>query len=427
MKLPFSLVGAALLVLAHACPIQAQCFGDDGFAAGACCTTAASNLPVFPTLTVGGLGACILNCGVESQFNTQTTLAPQQVLCDYWLVGISIVTPTFTVGTPAGTVPLVAKYARTWTEFAGGPAGGTTLQVWRFLVNGDLTYSPSTASGPGCPIPLSALPPFSLPVHFIGNLDYALDCTTGQWQVAYTLTHLCPPESHAPFSQRFIPAAAGWLKRTYHFVGPANFAFGLCPAPSGPVIAEATRTSLGLLNPAIPYTCLHEVPVLQGNLLDQNVNCACTDPTPGPPPPRYTHQTLGAVEGCPGTVGAPIANFPGFGIPFMPTGLRALAIGSWLPVATSTYPGNKCVSLYLGILDSPGVCGPVGPPPALHAVSGVGTTGGNPVQLFSSPLPAFMPLEFLDLQNMLVLTPLGFTPGLGSLFASERIWSFNTP
>jgi hypothetical protein len=60
-------------------------------------------------------------------------------------------------------------------------------------------------------------------------------------------------------------------------------------------------------------------------------------------------------------------------------------------------------------------------------VSGIGTTGGFPVQLFSSSLPAFVPLDFLDLHNMLPLTAVGFVPGFGSLFASERVWSFNMP
>jgi hypothetical protein len=400
----------------------AQCPGNDGFSAGPCCTPASPTLPNFPTMTLNGLGACIRDCGVESQFNTVATLSPAQVLCDHWLFYLTISgPPSVTIG--AGNF-LVGKYDRTWLEF---PLPGTPpIQVWRFLVNGDLNYGLTTTSAPGCPIPLSAFPPFSLPVHYVGNVDYAFNCATGGWQVAYTLTHWCPPESHAPFSQRPIAAAAGWLKRTYHFVGPANFVFGLCPPPDGVIVAESCRKSFGLSNPAVPYTCLNESQVFQGNLQNVMNNCSCFDPTPVGPPPRYMHQSLNAFEIC-GGAGAPINSFGGFGIPFMPTGLRALMLGSWVPIAGGgTYPGTKCISIYLGIIEGPGVCPGPGPVIALNAVTGVGTTGGNVVQLFDSPTPTIAPLEFLDLQQMLVLTPFGFTPGLGSLFASERVWQFNT-
>jgi hypothetical protein len=419
----FAVLVLVVAALAPSATFAQVCPQNDGFSSGPCCTPATPNFPNFPTMTLTGLGACIRDCGVESQFNTVTTFSPQQVLCDHWLINLSITAPPAVA--IVGAQFLVAKYSRTWVEFP--VAGAAPIQVWRFLVNGDLVYSLSTAAGAGCPIPLSALPPFNLPVHYVGNVDYAFNCATGGWQVAYTLTHWCGPESHAPFSQRPLAAAAGWPKRTYHFVGPANFVFGLCPPPSGPVVAESARTSVGLLNPFIPYTCMNETQVIQGVLADVNQNCVCFDPTPLGPPPRYMHQTLNTYEFCAG-VAAPIVSFGGFGIPFMPTGLRALMLGSWLPVAAGGYPGNKCVSVYLGVLDSPGVCPPLPPPPGsnLHAVTGIGTTGGNMVQLLDSPTPAIAPLEFLDLQNMLVLTPAGFQIGIGSLFASEKVWNLNT-
>lgn len=410
-----------IAVVALTGPTFAQgCPQDDnfGFPLG-CCTPAAPNLPNFPTMTVGGLGACIRDCGVENQYNTQTTIAPTQLLCDYWIMGISIVAPTFVATTPT----LVAKYSRTWVEFP--VAGAAPLQVWRFLVNGDFTFPGSATAGAGCPIPLSAFPPFSLPVHYVGNVDYAFDCASGAWSIAYTLTHFCPTEMHAPFSARPIPVAGMWPKRTYHFVGPANFVFGLCAQPDGPLIAEDTRTSIGLTNPAVPYTCLRETQVVQGVLQNQFQNCACFDPSPIAPPARYVHQSLIASEVCAGAA-APIMNFGGFAIPFMPTGLRALMLGSYIPTPANPYPGNECITVYLGVLESPGLCVPPVAVPNLHAVTGIGTTGGFLSQLFNSTLPAFVPLEFLDLHNMLVLGPAGFTPGLGALFGSERVWNFNS-
>jgi hypothetical protein len=258
----------------------------------------------------------------------------------------------------------------------------------------------------------------------VGNVDYALNCGTGAWQIAYTLTHFCPTEMHAPFSARPIPAAAGWPKRTYHFVGPANFVFGLCAPPDGPIIADSTRTSEGLTTP-VPYTCLRESRVQQGVLQNAFQNCVCFDPTPVGPPPRYVHQTLNVTETC-AAAAAPILSFGAFGLPFMPTGLRALMIGSYVPVAGAvSYPGNECVSVYLGILESPGSCGPATPGGVIHAVTGIGTTAGFPVSLLDSPLTVIAPLDFLDLENMLLVTPGGFVPGLGALFVSERVWSFN--
>ena len=143
------------------------------------------------------------------------------------------------------------------------------------------------------------------------------------------------------------------------------------------------------------------------------------------PPARYTHQNLSTFEFC-GAVGAPIISFAGFGLAFMPTGLRALSIGNWIATTLPTYPGNKCLSVYLGVLESVGTC-PVPGSAAIHAVTGVGTTGGNLVGLLDSPLTVFQPYGFLDLEDMLVLTPGGFTPGIGSIFGSEHVWSFNTP
>lgn len=410
---------SCLVGLVAAAGAWAQCPSNDNLSGPNCCTPTFANVPVFPVMTVNGRGACVRDCGVESQYNTIATFAPNQVLCDYWFINVTITSP------PAVNIInqlLVAKYDRTWVEFP--VAGGAPIQVWRFLVNGDLVYSTSTATSAGCPVPLSALPPFNLPVHYIGNVDYAFDCGTGSWQIAYTLTHFCPTESHAPFSARPIAAAAGWPKRTYHFVGPANFVFGMCPAPSGPIVADTTRTSIGLTNPAVPYTCLRETQVVQGILQDIQQNCVCLDPTPVVPPPIYTHQQLNATETC-GGLGSPIASLP-LPLPALFTGLRALTIGFWTPVATQTYPNGKCISVYLGALQAPGLCPVATTAGAVHVVSGVGTTGGNPVQLFDSPLPVFAPLEFLDLHNMLVFTPpFTFAPGFGALFASERVWSFN--
>jgi hypothetical protein len=210
------------------------------------------------------------------------------------------------------------------------------------------------------------------------------------------------------------------MKRTYHFVTPANFSFAICPAPSGPVFAESVRHSLGLTTP-VPYQCLNEASVVQGFLQDVNQDCACQDPTPVLPPNRYTHQALNAFAICQG-LGSPITSMP-FGGP-LPTGLRALSIGSYTAVAAGGYPGVECVSLYIGILGYPGVCPAPGPASPIHAVAGIGTVGGFPAQLFDATAGVAV-TEFLDLENMLTLSN-GLNPGIGSLFASNIVWNLNT-
>ena len=96
-----------------------------------------------------------------------------------------------------------------------------------------------------------------------------------------------------------IGAINGYILTKWRFPG-ANFVFGLCPPPDGVIVAESTRQSYGLSNPAVPYTCLNESRVFQGNLQNVNQNCVCFDPTPVGPPPRYMHQSLNAFELCGG-------------------------------------------------------------------------------------------------------------------------------
>jgi hypothetical protein len=414
LRIPVVSVALAAVVLSGATIAQT----NDWFSAGACCTpVAGTSLPAFPGVTFGGRGASIADCGVEAQWGTAASLTPVQVLPDYWLIGIDIdAQPAFSVTNQT----LAAKYARTWIEYPSG-GGGAPLQVWRFLVNGDLVYSP----GPGATestVPKSALPPFNMPVHFVGNVDFALDLGTANWEVAYTLSHFCPQESHAWFSRRPIPEANLWVNRTYHFVGPANFQFdGVAGSPSGLIVGESARRSTGLVSGG-PYAVLSESGVHRGLVSDISYECVGGPGSSSANAPRYAHQWLGACsEFCPGGAIAPVASLP-IGLPTLPTGFRGLGLGVYVPAAGSQYPGQEYLSVYLGVLDSAGVCASPGSP-SVHAVTGVGTAGGHPVVLFDAPLPLFMPLKAIDLHDMNVLTPTGFVPGFGALFGSERVWS----
>ena len=407
-------VSVVCIAAAFSTAILAQFAQGDGFSGGPCCSTAVGTLPAFPTVTVGGLGASINNCGLESQFDISATLAPVQVLSDYVLITLTIdAQPAFSITNQL----LAAKYARSWIEVS---PTGAELQVWRFLVNGDLAYSAVAPAAAGTKIPLSTLPPHNLPAHFIGNVDFAKNLGTGTWEISYTLSHFCPVESHATFSQRPIGDASTWANRTYHFVGPSNFTFDAFPSPSGPIAGESARLSVGIVSGA-PYTTFKETGIHRGLVVDNTLDCVGGTGAPTANAPRYHHQALMICNEFCGNEAESIQSVP-IGLPTIPTGLRGLGIGKFVPAAGSHYPGEKYVSVYLGVLQSAGVCAAPGSP-SMHAVSGVATGGGNPVILFDLPLP-FNSWAALDLHDMNVLTPAGFTPGFGSLFGSERVWSF---
>jgi hypothetical protein len=398
-----------LLFASFGAPIaSAQFCGPDGLD-GPCCAAVAATLPAFPTLTSPALGASLLNCGVDCLWSTTATVTSAPVACDYDLFWISFASAAPTDPTLPPSV-FFGKYARTWTE--AGPTG--LLQVWRFLVNGSVSYAPPPPGTPpptACKVPFSALPPFALPVHYQGHLDYARNCATGAWSFALALTHLCPFEAHAPFSATPIALPPGVLPRTYHFVAPDNFTFGPGPSPEGTAVGDAQRSSI--LGPT-GYTCLAENPIASGTAATPYCDCPCSTAAG---PPTYHHQTLTAtVANCGVTETIAAVPIPGV----LPTGLRVHMFGSWSGgPAAPAYPGSKHVGHYMGVLSQidlcAGVAAPLGP---LHLVTGVGTTGGNPMTI-APTLPATT--VAIDLSNMLLFPTL--TPGMGGLFVSDRVWS----
>ncbi len=416
-------LGVLLFATTITADSTAQCFGNDGLSTGPCCAPSATNLPPFPPMQLGGRGACFNDCSLELQFPTQNVLISTQVLCDYLLVDFSLNSPSFAMPNQV----LVAKYARTWLEF---PTPGAVTQVWRFVINGDLNYSNVAPSAIGCPVPFSAVAPYNLPVNYFGHLDYALNCATGNWSCAYALTHFCPTDMHAPWSARPIAAASTWAKRTYHLVAPQNFDFtAFCEAPEGQIYGESARHSQ--LVPGLPYQCLNESPIHGGQLLTAQVLCACVGPSPTPPPSRYVFQTLNFQTACGFGVPQPTTALGGtVPIPgILPTGLCGMVIGRWVQGSVPSFPGDECVTCYLGVLNYTTPCpSPVGSN-SFHLIGGDGTTGGFAAQLFDTNVPIIPNPEFMDLANMLVIgSPIlpPFTPGYGALFASDEVWSFNT-
>jgi hypothetical protein len=427
-----SLAAACVLALWLA-PVGAQiglpCGQDDGFRVGPCCAPVQiTNLPQFPTLTSQGTYGCILNCALDAQFSQTVVVgAPIFVTCDLALLPVTCLpaspgAPGFVAAPVAPGLPpgLLAKYSRTWIEI---DATGTQRQVWRFLLNGDVSYMSVTAVGSPCPIPPCHMPPLSLPVHMVGSIDYARDCTTtvpptAPFQIALNLTHFDGCLNHAPFSAR--PLAGGaHPAREYALIAPANFVFGLSPEPAGPIVAEATRTSAIA---AAGYVCFSEAQIQQGQLLTQFTNCQ-TDtciPTPVINPPLWYHQALNGFTACNGAA-FPFNTLPA--PPVFPTGLMGLSLGAYVPAAVIGFPGGRSVISYYGVVNYPDPCNTY--PFPFHVVNGVGNVLQTAtIQLFGAPSPATLN-EMLDLQDSLLLQN-GLSLGIGAPFFAPIVWNINT-
>ena len=393
--------------------------GDDGFNLG-CCNIPQPNLPPLPPSQFQANYGCFNNCNLINNTPTGVTLtAPIFFQCDYALMTM---TATLAPGVTI-TGPILMKYSRTWSEI--DPITGLAAQVWRFLINTDATYLVTGPIGAICPVPVSALPPLGLPVHFNGHVDYICNPTAVSPTRLHTfsLSHLPACISHAPWSQRPLPAGAVPAAASYHLVGPAPFVFAAIPEPQGPVIEEAVRTSRLSLAP-FNYQCVTEASVLQGSLQTATQNCLCAPvlPVVGP----WKHQNLNLSICCgPATTGA--SSIPVPGTPVAPTGFVAMTLGTF-PSTIAGIPGRN-LTIYFGVMQYADPCNAANWP--IHVVVGVATSQ-VPGRLFPGPTAAtcspFTPAPFntfLDLQNVLPLTAGPLVPGYGSLFASDMVMNLN--
>lgn len=416
----FALI-AIMLVAASTVSAQTQCVGDDGFNVGCCNPVTNVNIPQFPPVQMTAVYGCIKDCNLEAQFNVNMQLsAPIMVACDYAIANLNVSSgpggPTF-----AGLV--ILKYSRTWLEHPPTPTG-QTRQVWRYLINTDVTFAATAAAAAPCPVPLAALPPLGQPIHMVGSVEYMAPCQpttpgTNPFSVSLSLTHVgCL--NHEFFSQRPLTGPAAAVDRVYALVAPANFAFNIQPEPAGQIIAEAVRPSP--ITPAAPYQCFGEARVGQGVLATQYRDCfTCGTPTPGLAG-AWAHQSFNATAFCASGAAAPMAGVPV--PPWFPTGMMALSLGNWVGINPAAWPGNRSLHVYYGIVQYTDPCTNGFP---FHLVTGIGNTNTDAASLFGNPLGIAVN-EFLDLQNMLVFDPPSgaFVPGIGEAFLSSLVWNLNT-
>jgi hypothetical protein len=403
------------------------CAGDDGLAGAPCCTPVTapvlpSGLPSWPVS--GSFSQDLLKCVVQgcssvTSFTGQLTTShiPVPGTRDYALVIVNIASD------PAGPAfgwngTLFAKYARTWLEPVAGSA--VDRQVWRYLLNGDLT--------PGAGAPPAPMPPHAAgdDTHWFGHVDYACETTsTGQtWLMLLSLHHLNGCISHNALSARPYSPGLGFAhgNHSYHMVSPgSNYS---CSAAANPpdngFTGESARST-----PLFPTSqVLGEGHLGTGSLSTASTTCTCVASTGSY---ERHNQTLSGTMTC----GATVASFSSFGplpAPLPPTGFVSFPAmsGTGQP---GTFPGNRDIWVHWGVLyfQDPCASSTVGLwDPAwdlLHIFHGVTTTGhsGNS---FDGTLTSS---KWMDLEDSFLLFDSGlagpYSLGWGAPFYSVFIWN----
>lgn len=412
MSISKSVLSALFGLLVWSGVSAAQCPTPDGLDGGPCCAQANLTLPGFPNFNQGALEICWKDCLVNS-------VVP---LTARWKnlnpVAGTIGGPLIQCGETQGTLELVApgpvvvwkgtlrfQYSRTWQE--AGP-GGFPLQVWRFLVNGDLrAVAPLTIP---CPIPACA-PAHGNLVRFSGYMDQARSCgvlPAAPFQRAWMLTHACD----------FIDHAAGFPRggvfhpdRSYSLVGPAA---GFVPGPIQPLegtpgspLEAMRRRKLGTAVPVTPALCEFEER-LNFTLLPSPPFCTCGLPGSA----QFLLGNLAVAGACGSAVVTP-------GGPLLP-GYLSMGIGSW--TIPATFPGVEAVRWNAGNYNyTDGCTGAV----QNEVFFGATTIGGYPAMQITLPptVPAILPPTFIDQSNS--LRPPGVGTVMNMPFISDHILNLN--
>ncbi len=384
---------------------SAQCPLPDKLDGGPCCTTAHPDVPDFPNFLIDSIEICWRDCNVDAVIPYRArwkkiNLLPVPAPCGTRFMSLELFDP---LGTLVWTGRLRLTYSRTWAETAPGP---TPLQVWRFLVNGDMSPTLGIAPIP-CPVPPCA-PANGNRVRFTGYLDYARSCTpVGGTQHAWMLTHACDMIDHHPLFPRggiFHP------DRSYSFVGPST---GFAPGPLTPTegtpgssLEDVRRLDYPLPGTTGPVQCEFEEQITFG-LLPQQQLCLCAT---GPALPQHLIARLDLAGVCGTSITTP-------GGPFLP-GFISMGIGTWtLP---GLYPGVERLRWNTGNYDYADPCIGVVRPEVFY---GVTTIDGYPATQVTSagvglPLPPF----FIDQANS--LTAAGATI-MNVPFQSNHILNLN--
>jgi len=394
-----SLALAAILAFA-APPAQAQC-GQDGLT-GPCCQPAVPTIPSIPAMTTDCRSICFNGCNVSQQFLDCVNLGALVPVGAGGLVYCGTYDLRFRVKT-CGTANFLwngvlrAHYTRTWLE--NPPAPANPLQVWRFTVNGDLLPTALLPTGP-CRKP--ACTSNYTRVYFSGHIDYALDCATGAWSVAFAITHGCDAIHHQPGTAR---PGVFHASRSFSIVGPGSTFVPMSVSPlmsDGPVQGEGLRRN----NWTAALTCEFEQGAGGGFFATTPQHCLCT---PGGPP-----QFIPTMVDVRGQCNSHAISNTAFG-PF-----QQMRIGSW--TSATAFPGQEFALFDFGYLNYIDGC-PAPPFTSLEWFEGGETIGGFPaVDLAGAPMPP----EFEDLGSCNASTT---NPAIkiGGQHVSNKLMYLNLP
>ncbi len=186
---------------------------------------------------------------------------------------------------------LRATYSRTW--LSAEPGEMPSVQIWRFMINGDLTVAPFVTSRYGTnPHLPQCYDDHGDRIHWFGHVDYRRNCDTFEWEVEWVLEHSCDEYSHGTGSQRpgtFHPG------RTFNFAGPSSFV----PTIDFPhVEPEYDTYSVGLRR--IEYRgndfarCYRYESPLQVDAFNEETGCLCGSSNEA----QYTPTVFGMFGAC---------------------------------------------------------------------------------------------------------------------------------
>jgi hypothetical protein len=353
---------AALAVVAALAPsrARAQCM-PDMLDSVACCMPVSAALPVFPAINQSAKFICFRDCNVQIDANLCVTIdAPVPALgtCGVYLI-------KFKVRLCGGAMPILfqgnlrAHYSRNWLET---DSSGSTIGVWRFLLNGDMLATAFLQADPAWLSPNVQPGCYSTygREYVAGYVDYAFDCTASTWTASWAFNHDCDRIHHPPSSQRAAPAGGYHPNRTWTFLGPGA-GFVVDPVTTltgmGPVADEAFRWNDWSTAPNI---CRGEEG-MSGNVGVNGFFCPCAT---GPGAGQYDNTFISILGAC-GSGANPAM------IPEVP--MLQKRIGHWAD--PTTFPGFEYLDIVMGDLEYRNGCTFLG---GMEFMEGVTTLGGFP-------------------------------------------------
>jgi hypothetical protein len=336
-------------------PAAAQC-GPDNLDGGPCCAPASAVLPNFPKIL--GTDARWLafdNCNLALNKLYCVDLGKPMplslagaVYCGQYNIRLQLRDcPTGVLHWSGG---LRAQYSRNWQE--SSIPGAVNLTVWRFIVNGDLVPS---AAVPMTPLDRPASLGTYSRLYVSGHIDYALDCATGQWSVAWAVSHECDQIHHTPASARPAPAGGFDPAKSFSIVGPGT---GFVPTPvntpisNGPIVQGSIRWNNWAAGTNV---CTYREPA-NGSLTALAAFCLCANVAPAAGQFINTFLTASGICGTQvmmtpnnrftqkriGTWNNP-AVFPGIETVLFDFGSMQLVNGCTGAVTTEWYEGSETI------------------------------------------------------------------------------------